>query len=59
MITLLLTQAYCNLTGRVGRMKIDELKELLSYGGWFIGLGDQRPMGFGRFEVVSVKELNN
>jgi hypothetical protein len=37
-----------------GRMKQDELQELMEYGGMFIGIGDQRPMNFGRFEVISI-----
>jgi hypothetical protein len=40
-----------------GRMKRDELKELLEYGGMFIGIGDSRNQGFGRFIVDSVKEV--
>ena len=40
-----------------GRMKKDELKELLEYGGMFIGIGDSRSQGFGRFDVVSIKEI--
>jgi len=40
-----------------GRMKQSELEELLSYGGMFIGIGDQRPMNYGRFNVESIKEI--
>lgn len=40
-----------------GRMTADELKELLEYGGFFIGIGDQRPMNYGRFDVVNIKEI--
>lgn len=39
-----------------GRMKKEELHELFEYGGMFIGIGDQRKMNFGRFEITS---LNN
>ena len=39
-----------------GRMKVDELKELVEYCGMFIGLGDSRGMNFGRFTIKSVKE---
>jgi len=39
------------------RMKKSELKELISYGGMFIGIGDQRPMNYGRFEVEYIKEV--
>lgn len=37
-----------------GRMKKEELQELLEYGGMFIGIGDNRKNNFGRFEVKSV-----
>ena len=40
-----------------GRMLKEELQELLEYGGMFIGIGDQRPMNYGRFEVKSIKEV--
>jgi len=40
-----------------GRMRKKELEELLSYGGMFIGIGDQRPMNYGRFEVESIVEI--
>lgn len=40
-----------------GRMKKDELQELLEYGGMFIGIGSQRTMNYGRFDVESVKEI--
>lgn len=40
-----------------GRMNKDELKELLEYGGMFIGIGDSRNQGFGRFDVDYVKEM--
>ena len=38
------------------RITIDELKELVEFGGAFIGIGDSRNMNYGRFEVVSIKE---
>ena len=41
----------------VGKMKIDELKELMNWGGMAIGVGDQRIYNFGRFEVMELKEL--
>jgi hypothetical protein len=40
-----------------GRMKTEELKILLEHGGDFIGIGDQRPMNYGRFIVESIKEV--
>ena len=40
-----------------GRMKKTELKDLIEYGGMFIGLGDDRKDNFGRFEVKEIKEL--
>jgi len=40
-----------------GRMKLEELKELLEYGGMFIGIGDQRNKNFGRFDVDYVREV--
>jgi len=40
-----------------GRMKKEELKELMEYGGMFVGLGDQRAMNFGRFDVDYIKEI--
>lgn len=39
-----------------GRMKKDELKELLDFGGMFVGYGDNRKNNFGRFEVLSIEE---
>ena len=42
----------------VGRMKLDELKELVSWGGMAVGIGDQRIFNFGRFEIIDIKELN-
>jgi len=46
------------LVDTVERMKKDELKELLTWGGMAIGIGDQRIFNFGRFEVVDVKEID-
>ncbi len=40
-----------------GRMRKEELKELLDYGGMFIGIGSQRTMNYGRFDVESVREI--
>ena len=40
-----------------GRMKTEELKELLEYSGMFIGLGDNRINNFGRFEVDKIQEV--
>lgn len=40
-----------------GRMKKDELQELLEYGGMFIGIGDSRNQGFGRFDIDFVREV--
>lgn len=39
-----------------GRMLMSELKELLEFGGLFIGVGDNRVNGFGRFDVVDITE---
>jgi len=40
-----------------GRMLLRELKELLEYSGQFIGMGDQRNRGYGRFDVDYIREL--
>lgn len=40
-----------------GRMRKEELKELMDYGGMFVGIGDQRAMNFGRFDVDYIKEI--
>jgi hypothetical protein len=40
-----------------GKMLKRELKEILEWGGAFIGLGDSRNQNFGRFEVKSIKEV--
>lgn len=37
-----------------GRMKEDELKALIEYGGLFIGLGDNRKNNYGRFEIQNI-----
>lgn len=41
-----------------GRMQKKELKELLEYAGYMIGVGDNRFNNFGRFEIVEIKEMN-
>jgi len=41
----------------MGRMKIEELKTIIEYGGMMIGLGDNRINNFGRFEIKSLKEI--
>lgn len=46
------------LVDTLGRMKLDELKELLVWGGQAVGIGDQRIFNFGRFDIKNVKELN-
>jgi hypothetical protein len=40
-----------------GRMKIEELKELLEYAGLMIGVGDNRKNNYGRFQVKEIKEV--
>jgi len=45
------------LIDTIGRMKKDELKILLEWGGQAVGIGDQRIFNFGRFEVKSIKEV--
>lgn len=40
-----------------GRMKIEELQELLEYSGMLLGVGDARKLNYGRFKVVSIKEI--
>lgn len=40
-----------------GRMTKNELKELVEYVGLFGGLGDNRINNFGRFDLVSLKEV--
>jgi len=42
-----------------GRMKLSELKEIIEFSGFFIGIGDNRKNNFGRFEVVQVEETTN
>lgn len=39
------------------RMKIEELREILDYGGLYCGIGEDRKRNFGRFEVVYLKEV--
>jgi len=38
------------------RMLLSEFKELMENAGMIIGVGDGRAIGFGRFEIVSIKE---
>ena len=40
-----------------GRMKQEELEELLEYAGHLIGIGSCTSMNFGRFEVTSIKKV--
>jgi len=40
-----------------GRMKLDELKSLIEYGGLFLGIGDNRKNNFGRFEIRKLIEV--
>lgn len=40
-----------------GRLPKSDLKEMLEYGGMFIGIGDARKLRFGRFEIEDVKEV--
>jgi len=47
------------LVDPAGRMLKSELKELLEYIGLFIGLGDQRNRGFGRFELINLEEIKD
>jgi len=41
----------------IGRIQAKELKEILEFAGVLIGVGDGRNLNFGRFEVVSIKEI--
>lgn len=50
-------EAEFELIDTVERMRIQELKELLTWGGTAVGIGDQRKRNFGRFELVSIKEI--
>jgi len=45
------------ITDPEGRMKKDELEVLLRFSGYMVGIGDNRINNFGRFDVVSVKEV--
>ena len=40
----------------LGRMRREELEELMNYGGYIIGIGDARALNYGRFDVTEVKE---
>jgi len=46
-----------DLIDTVEKMKKEELKELLDWGGGAVGIGDQRTFNFGRFSVKSIKEV--
>ena len=50
-------KAEFQLIDTVGRMKKDELKTLLEWGGQAIGIGDQRIFNFGRFIVEGITEV--
>jgi hypothetical protein len=50
-------QAEFTIVDAHGRMLDRELKELLEFGGMFIGLGDSRVENFGRFEIKELKAL--
>ncbi len=41
----------------MGKMNKQELKEILDYGGMFVGIGDSRIQSFGRFEVKSIVKM--
>jgi len=41
----------------LGRMTIEEMKELFEFAGVIEGVGDFRKVNAGRFEVVSIKEI--
>lgn len=45
------------ITDSFGRMKEKELRELLEYAGALLGIGTARKLNYGRFEVVSIKEI--
>lgn len=47
-----------DLIDTVDRMKLEELKYLLEWGGQAIGIGDQRIFNFGRFIINSIKEVD-
>ncbi len=40
-----------------GRMREDEMQEILEYAGSILGVGTARKLNFGRFEVVSIKNI--
>ena len=42
-----------------GRMRIEELKQILAFAGAYVGIGDNRKNNFGRFEVVKIMEVEN
>jgi len=50
-------EAEFEIIDTVGFMKKDELNRLLTYGGRAVGIGDQRLTNFGRFELISLKEV--
>ena len=55
--TLKKWSATFTLVDPFGRMKKEELNELMEFGGMFIGVGDQRKMNFGRFDIDYIKEI--
>ena len=46
-----------SLIDPMGRMKIDELKQLVEWVGLMGGLGDNRINNFGRFDIKSIREV--
>jgi len=55
--TLMEWESEFDLIDALGRMRLEELKELLEYAGQILGVGTARKLNYGRFEVLSVKEL--
>ena len=51
-------EASFELVDTVERMKKSELKQLLTWGGTAVGIGDQRIFNFGRFEIKGIKEVS-
>lgn len=49
--------ANVQLIDTVGRMKVEELRTLLDWGGQAVGIGDQRIFNFGRFNIKNLKEV--
>jgi predicted HNH restriction endonuclease len=50
-------RAKFSMTDPEGRMKKSELEVLLRFAGYMVGIGDNRINNFGRFDVLSVKEV--